>query len=70
MCVMAVHVPKTEDEAALGGPKFHPPLYKQRYNAVLEVARRLQAKRVSCHGLLAKWEELPINVHMCVYLDH
>ena len=51
---MAVHVDmangqtKTlqEDEGGLGGPKFSPPLYQQRYAAVVEVARRLQAKKV------------------------
>lgn len=45
---MAVSV-KMEDEGALGcgGPLFSPPLYKQRYSAVVAVARRLQAKKVS-----------------------
>ena len=35
-----------EDEATLGGPKFDPPLYLQRYNAVIEVARKIQARKV------------------------
>lgn len=50
LSVMAVSV-KMEDEGALGcgcnGPLFSPPLYKQRYSAVVAVARRLQAKKVS-----------------------
>lgn len=38
-----------EDESALGagGPRFSPPLYKQRYSAVLEVARKLQPNKAS-----------------------
>jgi len=36
-----------EDEVTLGGPKFDPPLYIQRYNAVLKVARKLKARKVS-----------------------
>lgn len=37
-----------EDECALGkdGPCFSPPLYKQRYSAVLEVARKLKPRKV------------------------
>ena len=35
-----------EDEGTLGGPKFDPPLYLQRYNAVIEVARKIQARKV------------------------
>ena len=37
---------RLEDEGTLGGPKFDPPLYLQRYNAVIEVARRTQARKV------------------------
>ena len=36
-----------EDEVTLGGPKFDPPLYIQRYNAVLKVARKVKARKVS-----------------------
>ena len=36
-------VPVLEDESSLGegGPLFSPPLYRQRYQAVLNIARRL-----------------------------
>ena len=33
-----------EDEC--GGLKFDPPVYKQRYSAVAELAQKLQAKKV------------------------
>ena len=36
-----------EDECKFGGPKFDPPVYKQRYSAVVELAKELQAKKVS-----------------------
>ena len=35
-----------EEEVRQGGPKFDPPLYIQRYNAVLKVAREMQARKV------------------------
>ena len=35
-----------ENETGFGGPKFDPPLYKQRYNTIVALARRLQAKKV------------------------
>ena len=38
-----------EREGELGGPQFHPPLYRQRYEFVLSVCRRLQASRVCNH---------------------
>lgn len=44
-------VPVLENEGSLGkgGPVFSPPLYKQRYEAVLNIARRLdpQPRKVS-----------------------
>ena len=35
-----------EREGELGGPRFTPPLYRQRYEFVLSACRRLQAYRV------------------------
>lgn len=38
-----------EDEGSLGkkgGPVFSPPLYKQRYQAVVAIARKLHPKKV------------------------
>ena len=37
-----------EDEDSLGGkgPLFNPPLYKQRYSAVLHIARKLKPRKV------------------------
>lgn len=35
-----------ERGGAVGGPQFSPPLYKQRYNAVLSVCGRLHAAKV------------------------
>lgn len=42
-------VSHAQDENSLGGtggPRFSPPLYKQRYSAVLEVARKLRPNKV------------------------
>lgn len=49
-CRVQAHV--LEDEGTLGAagsPVFSPPLYKQRYSAVLNIARTLQPKKV-CVG--------------------
>ncbi|XP_077987051.1 small RNA 2'-O-methyltransferase-like [Glandiceps talaboti] len=35
-----------ENEDTMGGPKFRPPLYKQRYDAVITLARKCQPKKV------------------------
>ena len=43
-----------EDEGTLGGPKFDPPLYLQRYNAVIEVARKIQARKVQWQTRIKK----------------
>ena len=43
-----------EDEATLGGPKFDPPLYLQRYNAVIDVARKIQARKVQWQSRMTK----------------
>lgn len=45
---------RLEDEGTLGGPRFDPPLYLQRYNAVIEVARRTQSRKV-------QWQSRMIN---------
>ena len=37
---------EVEEESALGGPVFHPPLYKQRYDEVTRIARKTEAKKV------------------------
>ena len=37
---------RSENEGALGGPTFSPPLYRQRYAAVLDLVREIQPKRV------------------------
>ena len=41
-----------DEEERSGGPMFDPPVYKQRYTAVLELARRQEPKTVSLHNLL------------------
>ena len=46
-----------EDEAEFGGPTFNPPLYKQRYMAVVELARSKNARRVR-HSLLGIYKLL------------
>ena len=38
------HVKECSGDA--GGPKFSPPLYKQRYAAVVDLARKLQPSKV------------------------
>ena len=35
-----------ENESALRGPQFNPPLYVQRYEAVLAACKQLQAAKV------------------------
>ena len=45
---------RLEDEGTLGGPKFDPPLYLQRYNAVIEVARRTQSRKVQWQSRMIK----------------
>ena len=35
-----------EDESSFSGPRFRPPVYRQRYSAALEVATRFNAKHV------------------------
>ena len=40
-----------DEEERSGGPMFDPPVYKQRYTAVLELARREEPKTVSLHNL-------------------
>lgn len=40
-----------EDEC--GDVKFDPPLYKQRYSAVVELAQKLQAKKVNNSNLFS-----------------
>lgn len=37
---------RNENEGALGGPTFSPPLYRQRYAAALDLVREIQPKRV------------------------
>ena len=37
---------RLEDETKLGGPVFNPRLYKQRYNEIVKIARRMQARKV------------------------
>ena len=41
---------KGEEESALGvggrGPVFDPPLYIQRYDEVIKIARKIEAKKV------------------------
>ena len=39
---------KREEESALGvgGPVFDPPLYIQRYDEVIKIARKVEAKKV------------------------
>ena len=39
-------LPLTEDEEAFKGPKFYPPVYRRRYAAVCELAKKHQAKKV------------------------
>ena len=36
----------TEDEGAFKGPTFYPPVYRRRYAAVFELAKKHQAKKV------------------------
>ena len=40
-----------DEEERSGGPMFDPPVYKQRYTAVLELSRRQEPKTVSLHNL-------------------
>ena len=40
-------VTKNEEELREGGPKFYPPVYRQRYAAVCELVKKHQAKKVS-----------------------
>ena len=35
-----------EDETALGGPVFDPPVYKQRYGVVCDVVKKMTARKV------------------------
>ncbi len=60
-----------EDEADLGGPgpTFNPPLYRQRYNSVLEVARKQEPAKVSYQSdqlmvLMTGVNPHPIHVHV------
>ena len=36
----------TEDEEAFQGPKFYPPVYRRRYAAVCELAKKHHSKKV------------------------
>ena len=36
----------SENEGALGGPTFSPPLYRQRYAAALDLVRTVKPKKV------------------------
>lgn len=38
--------PSTENEGTFKGPKFDPPVYRQRYAAVCELVKKRQAKKV------------------------
>ena len=40
-------VTENEEELREGGPKFYPPVYRQRYAAVCELVKKHQAKKVS-----------------------
>ena len=50
-----------EDEGTLGGPKFDPPLYLQRYNAVIEVARKIQARKVQWQSRIKKCDKFVLR---------
>ena len=39
-------VSSSENESSMGGPRFSPPLYSQRYDAVIALCRKLRAKKV------------------------
>ena len=43
-----VNAAVSEDENALAGPLFTPPVYQQRYDFVRNLIRRLHPKKVSC----------------------
>ena len=38
--------PRTEDERQFKGPKFDPPVYRQRYGVVEEMVNKYKAKKV------------------------
>ena len=58
-----------ERESAMGGPQFSPPLYKQRYEAVLAACRRLHAAKVASQP--ATWPVLAIpELHVYAHLPH
>ena len=38
-----------EKEGELGGPRFNPPLYRQRYEFVVSACKRLKPARVGVH---------------------
>ena len=40
-----------ENEEAFGGPRFFPPLYRQRYSAVAQILKEHQVKSVSLWNL-------------------
>ena len=40
-----------ENEEAFGGPRFFPPLYRQRYSAVAQILKERQVKSVSLWNL-------------------
>lgn len=42
--------PSTENEGTFKGPKFDPPVYRQRYAAVCELVKKQQAKKVLDFG--------------------
>lgn len=47
-----------ERETEMGGPQFSPPLYRQRYEAVVAACRRLQAAKVASWP--ATWRPWPL----------
>lgn len=55
-----------ENEGVLGGPRFCPPLYQQRYSLVISVYRRIRAEKVE--QCMRSFLAHVIHVPACVYI--
>lgn len=56
-----------ENEGALGGPRFCPPLYQQRYSLVISVCRRIRAEKVE--QCMRNFLAHVIHVPACAYIS-
>lgn len=56
-----------EDESSFTGPKFVPPVYSQRYGVALDMAAKIQAKKVK-NGFAHKRRNFTNYCEIIVYL--